>query len=103
MHYIDKDSRGHLSIHALHKPEWGAASELCPQRGIVTYRLAPNRVNPMAGALHAAVFNVWRRTRQQILYWGTPMLLGYLTLQWAEERNKFANSKEGRKLYQKED
>ncbi|GME38992.1 Ubiquinol-cytochrome c reductase subunit 8 [Neofusicoccum parvum] len=100
MHYIDKDSRGHLSIHALHKPEWGAASELCPQQGIITYRLAPNRVRPLAGALDAAIFNTWRRTKGQILYWGTPLLAGFLALQWAEKRNEFLNSKEGRKLYE---
>lgn len=70
-----------------------------PQKGIVHYGLAPNRQNPMAGAYSSAVFNTFRRTRNQILYWGVPLILGYEIMQWATERNEYLNSKEGRALY----
>lgn len=57
-----------------------------PQKGIVTYGLAQNRQNPLAGTFNAAVFNTFRRTRHQILYWGLPLLIAYETMQWAIER-----------------
>ncbi|RMZ03588.1 hypothetical protein D0864_02927 [Hortaea werneckii] len=67
-----------------------------PQKGIVTYGLAQNRQNPLAGTFNAAVFNTFRRTRHQILYWGLPLLIAYETMQWAIERNEYLNSKQGR-------
>lgn len=57
-----------------------------PQRGIIYYGLAQNRSNPTAGMLNAAVFNTFRRTRNQILYWSIPALIGYEAMQWAIER-----------------
>ncbi|KAI7280396.1 hypothetical protein KC345_g4782 [Hortaea werneckii] len=74
---------------------WGAFGSL-PQKGIVTYGLAQNRQNPLAGTFNAAVFNTFRRTRHQILYWGLPLLIAYETMQWAIERNEYLNSKQGR-------
>ncbi|KAK5115264.1 hypothetical protein LTR62_001464 [Meristemomyces frigidus] len=70
-----------------------------PQRGIVHYGIAQNRQNPFAGASNAAVFNTFRRTRNQILYWSVPLLVGYETMQWAIGRNEYLNSKEGRAEY----
>ena len=77
---------------------WGALGSL-PQKGIVHYGLAQNRQNPLAGTFNAAVFNTFRRTRNQILYWSIPLIIGYEVMQWAEEKNHFVNSKEGRALY----
>jgi hypothetical protein len=57
-----------------------------PQKGIVHYGLAQNRQNPMAGTFNAAVFNTFRRTRNQILYWSIPLIIGYEVMQWAEEK-----------------
>lgn len=57
-----------------------------PQKGIVYYGLAHNRQNPLAGVWQAAVFNTFRRTRNQVLFWAVPMLIGYETMQWAIER-----------------
>lgn len=56
------------------------------QKNVTTYALSPNRQRPLAGTAHAAVFNVFRRTRHQILYWLPPLLIGYATMQWATER-----------------
>lgn len=57
-----------------------------PQKGIVHYGLAQNRQNPLAGTFNAAVFNTFRRTRNQILYWSIPLIIGYEVMQWAEEK-----------------
>lgn len=40
----------------------------------------------MRGAYHAAIFNVFRRTRNQVLYWAPALMVGYYTMQWATER-----------------
>lgn len=64
---------------------WGDLGSM-PQKNVTTYSLSPNRQRAMAGTMHAAVFNVFRRTRHQILYWLPPLLLGYAAMQWAIER-----------------
>jgi ubiquinol-cytochrome c reductase subunit 8 len=56
------------------------------QKGIAQYTLSANRQRPLAGALHAAIFNVWRRTRAQILYVAPPFVAAYLLMEWATER-----------------
>ena len=56
------------------------------QRGIITYGLAANRQNPVAGAAHDAVFNTFRRFRGQVLYVVPPMIVGYYVMDWAIHR-----------------
>ena len=56
------------------------------QRGIISYGLSANRQNPLAGAGHAAIFNTWRRFRNQVLYWAPPMVFFYFAMEWAVER-----------------
>lgn len=56
------------------------------QKGIITYALSQNRQRALAGTAHAAVFNVFRRTKAQILYWSIPLLVGYELMHWATER-----------------
>ena len=60
--------------------------ECRPQKGIVTYAVAANRLNPLAGVMQSAIFNTFRRTRGQILYWGVPLLIAYSAMEWATER-----------------
>ncbi|KAJ5789880.1 uncharacterized protein N7518_006891 [Penicillium psychrosexuale] len=67
---------------------WGEFGCPTPQR-IATYSLSPNRQRPMAGAAHAAIFNVFRRFRHQVLYVAPPSL---------SHTNEFLNSKPGRLL-----
>lgn len=55
------------------------------------YGLSHNRQKPLGGVVNAAVFNTFRRTRQQILYWATPMIAGYSLMHWAIERWVFVN------------
>ena len=57
-----------------------------PQKGIVTYGVAPNRQKPLAGAMHDAIFNTWRRFSSQVLYFAPPMIAGYYLMSWAIER-----------------
>ncbi len=57
-----------------------------PQKGVTSYTLSPNRQRPLSGALHAAIFNTARRTKDQILFWLTPMVLGYAVMEWATEK-----------------
>ncbi|EEH33407.1 ubiquinol-cytochrome c reductase complex ubiquinone-binding protein [Paracoccidioides lutzii Pb01] len=66
-----------------------------PQK-IATYALSPNRQRPLAGALYNAIFNTWRRTRNQALYVVPPFVAAYAILNWAVERNEYLNSKPGR-------
>jgi ubiquinol-cytochrome c reductase subunit 8 len=56
------------------------------QKGVTTYALSANRQKPLAGALHNAIFNTFRRTRHQILFWLTPMVVAYGAMQWAMEK-----------------
>jgi ubiquinol-cytochrome c reductase subunit 8 len=56
------------------------------QKGIISYGIAPNRQYPLAGAVHDAFFNTWRRFSMQVLYWAPPMVAGYYVLNWAIER-----------------
>ena len=57
-----------------------------PQKGIIYYGLANNRSAVTHGMANAAVFNTFRRTRNQILFWAVPALIGYEIMQWAIER-----------------
>ncbi|KAI5210355.1 hypothetical protein E4T42_01342 [Aureobasidium subglaciale] len=66
---------------------WGALGSP-PQRGIITYGLAQNRQRALAGAAHSAVFNTYRRTKGQILYWAVPLLVGYELMNWATEKKR---------------
>ncbi|KAF2786160.1 hypothetical protein K505DRAFT_330536 [Melanomma pulvis-pyrius CBS 109.77] len=73
------------------------------QKGVTVYAMSSNRLNPLAGTLNAAIFNTFRRTRHQILYWAPPLILGYATMQWAIERNEYLNSKPGRAEFSEEE
>ncbi|OJD22173.1 hypothetical protein ACJ73_06483 [Blastomyces percursus] len=59
-----------------------------PQK-ISTYSLSPNRQRPFAGALYNAIFNTWRRTRNQALYVIPPFVAAYAIINWAQERFVF--------------
>jgi ubiquinol-cytochrome c reductase subunit 8 len=56
------------------------------QRGIITYGLSSNAQNPVAGAFHDAIFNVWRRFSKQVLYFAPPMVFFYYAMDWAVHR-----------------
>ncbi|KIW74447.1 hypothetical protein Z517_12387 [Fonsecaea pedrosoi CBS 271.37] len=70
------------------------------QKNIVTYAMSPNRQNPTSTLLSDAIFNTFRRSRNQVLYWVPPFLIAYLAMDWATERNEYLNSKPGRAEYE---
>jgi hypothetical protein len=57
-----------------------------PGKGVVTYSLSPNRQRPMATFISKGFWNVCRRSKNQVLYFIPPLVLGYATMQWAIER-----------------
>ncbi|KAI9853514.1 MAG: hypothetical protein M1824_001122 [Vezdaea acicularis] len=57
-----------------------------PQKGVTTYSVSANRQRPLAGTMHAAIFNTWRRFRGQVLYIAPPLLIAYGAMQWAIEK-----------------
>lgn len=57
-----------------------------PQKGITTYALSANRQRPLAGTMHAAIFNTFRRFRQSVLYVVPPFVVGYMLMDWATKR-----------------
>lgn len=67
---------------------WGHAF-LPKQVGVVTYQMSPNRINPLAHIFHSAIFNTFRRCRNQFLYVVPPFAAAYLIMSWAEERCVF--------------
>ncbi|KAL2118582.1 hypothetical protein VTJ04DRAFT_8242 [Mycothermus thermophilus] len=86
---------GKVGKHGLFLGGWGDFGGL-KQRGIISYGIAPNRQNPLAGAFHDAIFNTWRRFSSQVLYVAPPIIAGYYAINWAVERNHYLNSKQGR-------
>ncbi|KAI1271228.1 cytochrome b-c1 complex subunit 8 [Xylaria sp. FL0933] len=78
---------------------WGHFGGL-KQKGIVTYTMSGNRQNPLAGTMHDAVFNTWRRFSKQVLYFAPPFIFFYYAMSWATERNHYLNSKQGRKEFE---
>lgn len=56
------------------------------QKGITTYSLSSLQQRAMAGTLHGAVFNTFRRTKNQFLYFAPPFIVGYYVYTWAGER-----------------
>ncbi|CAD6503135.1 BgTH12-02804 [Blumeria graminis f. sp. triticale] len=88
--------------HGKYIGNWGNFG-LQKQKGVASYALSANRQRPFAGALHAAIFNTWRRFSGQVLYVAPPLIAAYCTMQWAIERNEYLNSKEGRKEFAQEE
>ncbi|KZF23660.1 putative ubiquinol-cytochrome C reductase complex subunit UcrQ [Xylona heveae TC161] len=74
---------------------WGSIGSQ-PQKGVISYSMSANRQRPLAGTLHAAFFNTFRRVRGQILYVAPPLVAAYYGMSWAIERNHYLNSKPGR-------
>jgi ubiquinol-cytochrome c reductase subunit 8 len=48
--------------------------------------MAANRQSLFAGAANAAVFNTYRRSRGQVLYFVPPFIAAYFLMDWAEKR-----------------
>lgn len=64
---------------------WGSLGSP-PQKGVTSYSLSSNRQAPLAGTLHNAIFNTWRRFRNQVLFVVPPFVAAYMIIGWAKER-----------------
>ncbi|KAH8811798.1 ubiquinol-cytochrome c reductase complex ubiquinone-binding protein [Xylogone sp. PMI_703] len=93
---------GEIGKNGLYIGGWGNLGSQ-PQRGIISYALSQNRQRPLAHVAHAAIFNTWRRFSAQVLYFAPPLIIGYLTMDWAIKRNEYLNSKAGRLEYADEE
>ena len=76
----------HLTLRRFIKGAWGNHQLATPQKYIAVYGVAQNRQKPLAGTLHAAIFNTFRRSRNQFLYVVPPFVAAFLLMEWAEER-----------------
>ncbi|RFU34222.1 hypothetical protein B7463_g2121, partial [Scytalidium lignicola] len=92
---------GEIGKYGVYLGNWGNLGSQ-PQKGITSYVLSQNRQRPLANAAHAAIFNTWRRFSAQVLYFAPPLVLAYVTMNWAIERNEYLNSKAGRLEYGEE-
>ncbi|KXJ85345.1 cytochrome b-c1 complex subunit 8 [Microdochium bolleyi] len=85
--------------HYLNKDTWGNLGCVLPQKGIISFSLSPN-VQKISWTVSPS--NGWRRFRYQVLYWAPPLIAAWYLMEWANERNRYLNSKEGRKLRKEE-
>ncbi|KAI9226716.1 MAG: cytochrome b-c1 complex subunit 8 [Piptocephalis tieghemiana] len=70
-----------------------------PQRGVVTYQLSGYQQKPLAGALKKGIFNVFRRTSQQLPYVVPAFILFYVTYSLGDANHAYRTTKEYQKLY----
>ena len=56
------------------------------QKGINSYLLSANAQRPFVHAFHNAIFNTFRRCKDQFLYVVPPFVIAYWIMQWAEKR-----------------
>lgn len=71
------------------------------QKYITTYSVSPYATNPLAGTAHNAIFNTFRRTKNQILFVVIPAVIVWNV--WAEARdyNEYLYTKAGREDLEK--
>jgi ubiquinol-cytochrome c reductase subunit 8 len=85
---IHREDNWLTALNRWHIGSWGNPYEGGgrPGKGVVTYVLSPNRQRPMATFISKGFWNVCRRSKNQVLYFIPPLVLGYATMQWAIER-----------------
>ncbi|BFZ57469.1 Cytochrome b-c1 complex subunit 8, mitochondrial [Savitreella phatthalungensis] len=74
---------------------WWGSFQGARQKGITTYSLSSFQQRALAGAAHNAVFNTFRRVKNQFLYFVPPFIGAYYIYTWANAKNEYYNSKAG--------
>jgi ubiquinol-cytochrome c reductase subunit 8 len=74
---------------------WGSLGSQ-PQKGITTYAVSPYAQRPLKGAAHNAVFNVFRRVKNQALFIAVPGFIIWEWWVWARDYNEYLYTKAGR-------
>jgi ubiquinol-cytochrome c reductase subunit 8 len=79
---------------------WGSMGSPA-QKYITTYTVSPYATKPLKGAAHNAVFNTFRRVKNQVLYVVIPAVIVWNV--WAEARdyNEYLYTKAGREELEK--
>ncbi|KAH8871650.1 Cytochrome b-c1 complex subunit 8 [Schistosoma japonicum] len=63
------------------------------RRGVITYSLSPYEQNAYAGFFSHGFPSLMRRFREKVLVVGTPFVLCYLIVEWANAENKRSKRK----------
>ncbi|KAK6457168.1 cytochrome b-c1 complex subunit 8 [Scheffersomyces xylosifermentans] len=66
------------------------------QKYITTYSVSPYATKPLKGAAYNAVFNTFRRTKNQFLYVAIPAAIVWSVWANARDYNEYLYTKEGR-------
>lgn len=66
------------------------------QKGITSYAVSPYAQKPLGGIFHAAIFNVSRRVKSQVLYIVLPAAMYWVWWTNAEKYNSYLYTKAGR-------
>ncbi|KAI5966352.1 QCR8 [Candida pseudojiufengensis] len=67
-----------------------------PQKYVTQYSISPYVAKPLKGAAYNAVFNTFRRVKNQFLYIVIPGVLVYSIFEKAETYNEYLYTKAGR-------
>ncbi|KAA8900101.1 hypothetical protein DIURU_003917 [Diutina rugosa] len=74
---------------------WGNMGSL-PQKHITTYTVSPFATKPLKGAANRAVFNTFRRTKNQVLYVLIPAVIVWNIWAKARDYNEYLYTKAGK-------
>lgn len=74
---------------------WGSIGSP-KQKYVNTYTVSPYATKPLKGNLHNAIFNVYRRTKNQFLYVAIPAVIMWNIWARARDYNEFLYTKAGR-------
>lgn len=66
------------------------------QKYITSYTVSPYQTKPFKGALYNAVFNTFRRTKNQVLFIVIPAVIVWNVWAKARDYNEYLYTKEGR-------
>lgn len=71
------------------------------QKYVTTYTVSPHATKPLKGALNNAVFNVFRRTKNQALFIILPGVIVWNVYAQARDHNEYLYTKAGREDLEK--
>ncbi|CAH8596119.1 unnamed protein product [Schistosoma rodhaini] len=63
------------------------------RRGVITYSLSPYEQKAFSGFFKDGFPNLMRRFREKVLIVGTPFVITYMIIEWANEENKRSKRK----------
>ncbi|CAK7896384.1 cytochrome b-c1 complex subunit 8, mitochondrial [[Candida] anglica] len=66
------------------------------QKHITTYTVSPYATKPLKGALYNSVFNVFRRTKNQVFFIVVPAIIVWNVWTEARDYNEYLYTKAGR-------